>query len=76
MISGDDIETMAPPKIRKVSADIAQYYMRQAFEEGFRAAYQGQAKPTKNVWFPHWLNSRTRQTLVENRLITGNEGYK
>ena len=79
MISGDDIEAMAPPKIRKVSADITQYYIRQAYNEGYNAANprgQSSIDPKKGKWFDHWMVSRTRQTLVENGLITGREGYK
>jgi hypothetical protein len=77
MINETDIEAMlpdVPPKVRKVNADIAQYYMRQAFEEGYRAAHGG--KVTKADWFPHWLKSQTRAVLVANGLITGLEGYK
>ena len=79
MISGDDIEAMAPPKIRKVSADIAQYYIRQAYNEGYNAANpRGQSSiyPNKGKWFDHWMQSQTRKVLVHNGLITGNEGYK
>lgn len=61
-------------KIKKIDAHLAQYFMRQAFEEGFRAAYHGRV--SKEAWFPHWLNSQTRATLVANGLITGQEGYK
>jgi hypothetical protein len=81
LISGDDIEAMKPDnlKIRKVSADVAQYYIRQAFNEGYNAANgrgQSQIDPKKGKWFDHWMTSRTRQTLIENGLITGLEGYK
>jgi hypothetical protein len=50
-----------------------QYYVRLAFEEGYRAA-----KPAtvKNEWKPDWFNSTGRNFLLDNGLITGNEGYK
>ena len=83
MISADDINAMAPGlpvKPSKVSAEIAQYYMRQAFEEGFRMARpsgeRSNVDPKKGEWFDHWLGSRTRAELVQNGLITGFEGYK
>ena len=70
---------MRQAKIRKVSADIAQYYIRQAFNEGYNAAHprgQSSIDPKKGKWFDHWLQSQTRRVLVENGLITGLEGYK
>ena len=71
---------MKRAKIRKIDAEIAQYYMRQAFEEGYRAATTNAEKsiidPKKGKWFDHWLTSQTRAVLVENGLITGLEGYK
>lgn len=78
MITQDDIdafdERVSPVKPTKVNAGIAQYLMRQAFEEGFRAVYGDTA--TKEAWFPHWLASQTRAMLIANGLITGKEGYK
>ena len=79
MITQDDIDAFADEPIArptKIRADVAQYYMRQAFEEGFRAAYHGHIRPTKDMWFHHWLASQTRGVLVANGLITGKEGYK
>lgn len=77
MINETDIEAFQPEvpvKVRKVNADIAQYYMRQGFEEGFRAASSGPVK--KADWFPHWLKSQTRAVLVANGLITNKDWYK
>jgi hypothetical protein len=50
-----------------------QYYVRLAFEEGYRAA-----KPAtvKNEWRPDWFNSIARKFLLDNGLISGNEDYK
>jgi hypothetical protein len=61
-------------RVSKIDAQLAQYYMRQAFEEGYRAA--DQSSVTKEDWFPHWCNSQTRDVLLRNGLITGLEGYK
>jgi len=57
-----------------------QWEVRQAFENGYRAAKQdrGQSKmnPEKGEWFDHWIISKSRAFLLANGLITGDEGYK
>lgn len=63
----------------KVDAEVAQYFMRQAFEEGFRAAGgSGRSKldPGKGKWFDHWVQSQTRAVLVANGLISEKVTYK
>jgi hypothetical protein len=50
-----------------------QYYVRLAFEEGYRA---GKPDTIRNEWRDNWQPSKCRAFLVENGLITGNEGYK
>lgn len=65
--------------ITKIDAGVAQYLMRQAFEEGYRAAGGSgvsSANPDKGKWFDHWLTSKTRAMLVANGIIDGTEGYK
>lgn len=51
----------------KIDAQIAQYFMRQAFEEGYRAARGPNV--TKDDWFPWWVKSQTRAALVANGII-------
>ncbi len=66
-------------KIKKVNVDIAQYLMRQAFEEGYRSAGgvgKSSINPVKGKWFDHWISSQTRAVLVANGIIDGTEGYK
>lgn len=67
-------------KPTKIDINAAQYYMRQAFEEGFRAAggNRGQSviSPERGKWFDSWVVSKTRATLVSNGAIDGTEGYK
>lgn len=59
--------------ISKIDAGVAQYFMRQAFEEGYRAANGGDGRskinPDKGQWFDHWVTSQTRAVLVANGLI-------
>ena len=50
-----------------------QFYMRLAFEEGYRA---GDPDTVRNEWRHHWKQSQGRAFLVDNGLITGDEGYK
>lgn len=67
-------------KITKIDIDLAQYYIRQGFEEGFLAASgnRGQSKvtPEKGTWFDHWLLSRTRAMLVANGVISGKDKWR
>ena len=51
-----------------------QYYMRLAFEEGYRAGNIGITKP--NEWRADWVNSTGRRFLLENGLISGKDAYK
>lgn len=66
--------------IRKINVEIAQYLMRQAFEEGFRLADndrgQSSINPQKGKWFDYWLSSQTRATLVANGVISGKEDFR
>ena len=50
-----------------------QYYVRLAFEEGYRA---GKPDTVRNEWRGAWIHSQGRDFLVDNGLITDNEGYK
>ena len=80
MISGDDIDAMREqpldngidylhdPVFQQV-----QYYVRLAFEEGYRAVMP-HAPP--HAWKLDWRNSIARKFLLDNGMITGNEGYK
>lgn len=67
-------------KVTKVDVNVAQYLMRQAFEEGFRAAGGSRGvsniNPDKGAWFDKWITSKTRAMLVANGVISGQEGYK
>lgn len=87
MISGDDIEAMREhdePKthgrITKIDVGIAQYLMRQAYEEGFRSAGGGRGvskiNPNKGAWFDGWVVSQTRAMLVANGIIDQEVTYK
>lgn len=63
----------------KVNTEVAQYLMRQSFEEGFRAAGgsgKSRLNPSKGKWFDYWVQSKTRAMLIANGVITGQEGYK
>ena len=51
-----------------------QYYMRMAFEEGYRAGNIGVTEP--NEWRGDWMKSTGRRFLLENGLISGLDGYK
>lgn len=59
-----------------------QYEVRLAFEHGYDAARpkSEQSKsvrnPEKSEWFDHWLKSPSRQFLIDNMIISGDEGYK
>jgi hypothetical protein len=54
--------------------------MRQSYEEGFRAAggssERSEMNPRKGKWFDFWLNSKTRKTLVDNGIISGEETWR
>jgi len=50
-----------------------QWWVRASFEEGYRSANQ-LAKPKE--WLSGWMTSRARKFLIDNGLMTGNEGYK
>ena len=50
-----------------------QFYMRLAFEEGYRA---GKPDTVRNEWRDYWQRATARKFLLDNGLITGNEGYK
>lgn len=50
-----------------------QYYVRLAFEEGYRSA---NPSTKSNEWRNAWINSTGRKFLLDNGLITGEEGYK
>lgn len=67
-------------KITKIDIDLAQYYMRQGFEEGFRAANGDRGhstiNPEKGQWFDHWLLSKTRAMLVANGVISGKDKWR
>lgn len=67
-------------RVKKINVDIAQYLIRQAFEEGFRYAdsERGQSKsnPEKGKWFDAWVISQTRAMLVANGVIDKEVGYK
>jgi hypothetical protein len=51
-----------------------QYFMRLAFEEGYRAGNIGVTTP--NEWRNDWMNSTGRRFLLENGLISGKDDYK
>ena len=51
-----------------------QYYMRMAFEEGYRAGNIGVTQP--NEWREDWLKSAPRKWLVDNGLISGNDAWR
>lgn len=57
-----------------------QWEVRAAFEAGYTAANIGRGKsainPTKGAWFDHWINSKSREFLIANNLMTGEETYK
>lgn len=67
-------------KIKKIDVEHAQYFMRQSYEEGFRAAggssERSEMNPRKGKWFDFWLNSKTRKTLVDNGIISGEETWR
>ena len=67
-------------KIKKINVEIAQFFMRQAFEEGFRAAggLRGisRTNPNKGRWFDSWMKSKTRSMLVENGVISGDDAWR
>lgn len=50
-----------------------QYYMRVAFEEGYRA---GKPSTQPKEWINDWINSTGRSFLLENGLISGKDDYK
>ena len=51
-----------------------QYFMRMAFEEGYRAGNIGITQ--ENEWRTDWMNSTGRRFLLENGLISGKDDYK
>lgn len=51
-----------------------QYFMRMAFEEGYRAGNIGITQT--NEWRADWMNSTGRMFLLENGLISGKDDYK
>ena len=51
-----------------------QYYMRMAFEEGYRAGNIGVTQP--NEWRVDWLKSAPRKWLVDNGLISGKDAWR
>jgi hypothetical protein len=51
-----------------------QYFMRLAFEEGYRAGNIGLTQ--HNEWRADWMNSTGRRFLLENGLISGKDDYK
>ena len=56
-----------------------QWEIRRAFELGFSAnGPRGQSivDPKKGAWFDAWLMSPSRQFLIANNMMTGDEGYK
>lgn len=67
-------------KTSKVNAQLVAYYVRQAFEEGYRSNGGCNGKstesPSKGKWFDHWLNCDARQVLVENGLINQEDDYR
>lgn len=67
-------------KVTKVNTDVVQWAVRSAYEEGYRAACgeRGVSRfnPDKGQWFDHWITSKTRAMLIENGVISGEEGYK
>ena len=84
MITQDDIEAMKPQSRGFYAADPVfqrlQWEVRAAFEDGYTAAGgergQSSINPQKGKWFDHWFTSRSREFLMANGLMTGEEGYK
>lgn len=66
--------------IKKVNIDIAQFLMRQAFEEGYKAAGglpgRSVANSEKGKWFDFWIVSKTRAILVSNGVISGKDTWR
>lgn len=51
-----------------------QYYMRMAFEEGYRAGNIGVTQ--SNEWREDWLKSAPRKWLVDNGFISGKDAWR
>ena len=82
MITQDDIDAMASPPVRmtKVNVQVMQWAVRNAYEEGYRAAGGDRGasdmNPEKGKWFDLWVNSRARKLLIQNGIISGMEDFR
>lgn len=67
-------------KTTKVSTDIVQWAVRNAFEEGYRAAVGDRGvsiiNAEKGKWFDAWARSKSREMLVLNGIIDEEVTYK
>lgn len=71
--------TLQDKRLSKVNVNIAQYFMRQSFEEGFRSAGGSgisETNPNKGKWFDYWMTSQTREILVANGVISGDDNWR
>ena len=82
MITQEDIDRVAsgPSNPVKVSTEFTQWAIRNAFEEGYRAAKNERGmsvfNPNKGKWFDAWVTSKARAMLVTAGVINSEVTYK
>lgn len=67
-------------KPSNINPDVVQWLVRSSFEEGWRAAGGSQERSPHDQeprgWRLAWMNSKARDVLVRNGMISGKDAWK
>lgn len=83
MMTEEDIkraEGSYQPRTMTVDPEIVQWFMRSSYEEGWRDAggdpIRSHHADEPKGWRLGWLNSKTREALIRQGLISGQDSYR